>query len=162
MIMRVFASLSMTYYMYFHLYFMMTSSNGNIFCVTGHMCEEFTGHRWIPLTKTSDAELWCFLDLCLNKWLSKQSWGWWLETLSCSLWRHCNVCRYFRHCPYLVQLVRFGWTPSWTLQLEQTSVKCVRLLSLKKIHLKMSSARYQPLCSELIGITTTLLNTMLS
>ena len=40
---------------------MMTSSNGNIFCVTGPLCGEFTGHRWIPLTKASDAELWCFL-----------------------------------------------------------------------------------------------------
>ena len=29
----------------------MTSSNGNIFRVTGH--------RWIPLTKASDAEFWC-------------------------------------------------------------------------------------------------------
>ena len=26
---------------------MMTSSNGNIFCVTGHLCGEFTGPRWI-------------------------------------------------------------------------------------------------------------------
>ena len=40
---------------------MMTSSNGNIFSVTGPLCGEFTGHRWIPLTKASDAELWCFL-----------------------------------------------------------------------------------------------------
>ena len=40
---------------------MMTSSNGNIFRVTGHLCGEFTGPRWIPNTKTSDAELWCFL-----------------------------------------------------------------------------------------------------
>ena len=40
---------------------MMTSSNGNIFRVTGHLCKEFTGPRWIPLTKASDAELWCFL-----------------------------------------------------------------------------------------------------
>ena len=31
--------------------FKMTSSNGNIFCVTGPLCGEFTGHRWIPLTK---------------------------------------------------------------------------------------------------------------
>ena len=31
-----------------------------------------------------------FFDLQLNKWLGKQSWGWWLETLSCPLWRHCN------------------------------------------------------------------------
>ena len=40
---------------------MMTTSNGNIFRVTGPLCGEFTGHRWIPLTKASDAELWCFL-----------------------------------------------------------------------------------------------------
>ena len=40
---------------------MMTSSNGNIFRVTDHMCGEFTGSRWIPPTKASDAELWCFL-----------------------------------------------------------------------------------------------------
>ena len=36
---------------------MMTSSNGNIFRVTGHLCGDFTGHR----TKASDAELWCFV-----------------------------------------------------------------------------------------------------
>ena len=39
---------------------LMTSSNGNIFRVTGLLCGEFTGHRWNPLTKASDAELWCF------------------------------------------------------------------------------------------------------
>ena len=39
---------------------MMTSSNGNIFRVTGHLCGEFTGDRWIPRTKSSDAKLWCF------------------------------------------------------------------------------------------------------
>ena len=40
---------------------MMTSSNGNIFRVTGPLWGENNGHRWIPLTKASDAELWCFL-----------------------------------------------------------------------------------------------------
>ena len=40
---------------------MMTSSNGNMFRVTGHLCGEFTGPRWIPRTKASDAELWCLL-----------------------------------------------------------------------------------------------------
>ena len=33
----------------------------NIFRVTGHLWGEFTGRRWIPRTKASDAELWCFL-----------------------------------------------------------------------------------------------------
>ena len=40
---------------------MMTSSNGNIFCVTGPLWRESTGHRWIPHTKASDAELRSFL-----------------------------------------------------------------------------------------------------
>ena len=74
---------------------MMTSSNGNIFRITGHLCGEFTGRRWIPRTKASDAELWFFFYLRLNKRLSKQSWGWWFETLSCSLWRHCNDRRWW-------------------------------------------------------------------
>ena len=40
---------------------MMTSPNGSVFRVTGPLWGEFTGHRWIPLTKASDAELWCFI-----------------------------------------------------------------------------------------------------
>ena len=38
--------------------FMMTSSNGNIFRVTGHLYGEFAGDLWIPRTKASNAELW--------------------------------------------------------------------------------------------------------
>ena len=41
--------------------FMKTSSNGNIVRVTDHLCGEFTDQRWIPHTKASDAEVWCFL-----------------------------------------------------------------------------------------------------
>ena len=40
---------------------MTTTSNGDIFCVTGHLCGELTGYRWIPVTKASDVELWWFL-----------------------------------------------------------------------------------------------------
>ena len=76
--------------MYHHYQSMMTSSNGNIFGVTSPLCRQFTGHGWIPRTKASDAELWCFLWLHVNKQLSKQSWGWWFEMPSHSLWRHCN------------------------------------------------------------------------
>ena len=46
--------------------------------------------RWIPHTKASNAELWCFL---WSEPLSKQPWGWWFETLSRSLWRHRNGWR---------------------------------------------------------------------
>ena len=45
---------------------------------------EFPAQR--PVTRNFDV----FFDLRLNKWLSKQSWGWWFETLSCPLWRHGN------------------------------------------------------------------------
>ena len=38
-------------------YSMMTSSNGNIFRVTGPLWKESTGPRWIPLTNASDAGL---------------------------------------------------------------------------------------------------------
>ena len=34
----------------------MTSSNGNFFRVTGHLCGDFTGPRWIPRTKASVAK----------------------------------------------------------------------------------------------------------
>ena len=70
---------------------MMTSSNRKILRVTGLLCGEFTGHRGILHTKATDAELWCFFDLCMNGRLIEQSWGWWFETPSCSLWRHFNV-----------------------------------------------------------------------
>ena len=48
---------------------------------------EFPTQR--PVTRSFDI----FFDLCLNKPLSKQSWGWWFETPSRSLWRHCNDSR---------------------------------------------------------------------
>ena len=70
--------------------FMMTSSYGNIFRVIGPFWGEFNGHRWIPLTKTSDED--AFFDLRLNKRLSKQSIRLWFKTPLPSLWRHvCNV-----------------------------------------------------------------------
>ena len=46
---------------------------------------EFPAQR--PVTRSFNV----FFDLCLNKRLSKQSWGCWFETLPCPLWRHCNV-----------------------------------------------------------------------
>ena len=62
----------------------MTSSNGNIFRVTGPLCGEFTGSG--PVTRSFDV----FFDLSLNKRLSKQPWGWWFETPSCALLCQCN------------------------------------------------------------------------
>ena len=43
-----------------------------IFRVTGHLCGEFTGPRWIPHTTVSDAELWFFSFICawINAWVN--------------------------------------------------------------------------------------------
>ena len=56
---------------------MTTSSNGNIFRVTGHLCREFTGHRWIPHTEASDMELWCFffIYISINGWVNNREAG---------------------------------------------------------------------------------------
>ena len=45
----------------------------------GPLSGEFTGHRWIPLAKASDAELWCFL------WSA----GWVNNREAGDLRRHC-------------------------------------------------------------------------
>ena len=71
--------------------FMMTSSNGNIFRVTGPLCGEFTGPGEFPTQRPVARSL----DVRLNKRLSKQPWGWWFETPSWSLWRHCNGSRMY-------------------------------------------------------------------
>ena len=57
----------------------MTSSYANIFRAIGPLCGEFNAHRWISVAKAIDAELWCFFYLHLDKYLSKQSWGWYLR-----------------------------------------------------------------------------------
>ena len=87
---NVFIGVQLTISQHWFSSHMMRSSNENIFRITGPLCREFTGHRWFPLTKASNTELWCFLWSALTKWFSKQSRGWWFKTPSCSLWRHCN------------------------------------------------------------------------
>ena len=69
---------------------MMTSSNGNIFRVTGPLCGEFTGPGEFPAQRPVTRSFDGFVDLRPNKRLSKQPWGWWFETPSWSLWCHCN------------------------------------------------------------------------
>ena len=68
----------------------MTSSNGNIFRVTGPLCGEFTGPGEFPTQRPVTRSFDVYFDLRLNKRLCKQSWGWWFETLLCPLWRHSN------------------------------------------------------------------------
>ena len=70
---------------------MMTSSNGNLFRVTGPLCGEFTGPGELPTQRPVTRSFDVFFDLRLNKRLSKQSWCWWFETPPWSLWRQCNA-----------------------------------------------------------------------
>ena len=69
----------------------MTSWNGNIFRVTGHLCGELIGPRWIPTQRPVTRSFDVVFDLRLNKRLSKQSKGWWFETPSRPIWHHRNV-----------------------------------------------------------------------
>ena len=48
---------------------------------------EFLAQR--PVTRTFEV----FFDLCRDRRLSKQSWGWWYGMISRPLWRHCNARR---------------------------------------------------------------------
>ena len=52
--------------------FMMTSSNGNIFRVTGHLCREFTGPGEFPAQRPVTRSFDVFFDLRLNKQFCKQ------------------------------------------------------------------------------------------
>ena len=52
---------------------MMTSSNRNIFRVTGHLCGEFTGPGEFPAQRPVTRSFDVFFDLRLNKRLRKQS-----------------------------------------------------------------------------------------
>ena len=76
-------------------YIMMTSSNRNIFHVTGHLCGEFTGHRRIPCTKASDTELWCFL-WSVPEWTVEQT-----------IVKLCDLRR--QHAHYYVTIMHCAW-----------------------------------------------------
>ena len=107
----------------------------NVFRVTGHLCGEFTGQRWIHRTKARDGELWCFLWSEPELRLSNHGWGWWFETPSRPLWRHFNetnmaflhtyfiprplVYTYltsFNVLPWIQQQFRISLTHTWYLQ----------------------------------------------
>ena len=60
--------------------YMMTSSNGNTFRVTGHVCGEFTGYRWINGTKARGL-MFSLICAWINGWVNKSEAG--------DLRRHC-------------------------------------------------------------------------
>ena len=134
---------------------MMTSSIGNIFRHTGHLCGEspvtgeFPAQR--PVTRSFDV----FFDLRLDKRLSKQSRGWWFETLSCPLWRHCNAedmlapkCRIRPVC-VLVGIVFQEWRsvlhnilrPTCICKLLHDSCKCSKYIREADVSVVLASGK---------------------
>ena len=74
--------------------YMMPSSKGNIFGVTGPLWGNSPVTGEFPTQRPVTRSFGDFFDLRLKQRLSKHSWGWWFETQSRPLWRHCNVCFY--------------------------------------------------------------------
>ena len=68
---------------------MMTSSNRNIFCVTGSLWGESTRSP-VPSQRPVTRSFGLFFDLRLNKRFNKQLRRQWFEMPSRSLWRQCN------------------------------------------------------------------------
>ena len=109
---------------------MMKSSNGNIFRVTGPLCGEVTGPGEIPTQRPMTRSFDVFVDLHLNKRLSKQPWGWWFETPSWSLWRHYNVYRDILAAPLQLKvaelcpgmLSNIGYPPETLLKLKSCEI----------------------------------------
>ena len=94
---------------------------------------EFPSQR--PVTRSFQV----FFDLCLNKRLSKQSWGWWLKTPSRSLWRQCNGLRSSLLRSYLAKNVTLvGW------------ILGNKNVASKKLHLKIPFAKFQLFCCYII------------
>ena len=81
--------------------FMMTSSYGNIYRVTGHLCGEFTGPRWIPPHKGQRRGALVFSLICvwMNSWVNNREAG--------------DLRRYRVHYDVTVMLVCTSGTKSW-------------------------------------------------
>ena len=78
--------------------------------------DEFPAQR--PVTRSFDV----FLDLRLNKRLSKQSLGWWFETLSRPLWRHRNEPW---HWPSYPEIFRLQPQKGWYLIISYIYIYCI-------------------------------------
>ena len=89
----------------------MTSSNGNIFRVTAHLCGEFTGHRWIPRNKCQWRGALMFSLICvwINGWVNNREAG--------DLRRHQAhydvIVMYSLFCGFLFAITLFGLQLYW-------------------------------------------------
>ena len=72
---------------------MVTSSNGNIFALLAISAGNSPDAGAFPAQRQVTRNFDIFFDLCLNKRLSKQSWGWWFGAPSRPLCRHCDAMK---------------------------------------------------------------------
>ena len=83
---RVYSSLSLyiisKFGFFLAIFFLMTSSNGTIFRVTGPLCGNSPVNGEFPAWRPVTQSFGVFFDLHLNKRLSKQSRRWWFKTPS--------------------------------------------------------------------------------
>ena len=102
---------------------MMTTPNGNIFRVTGHLCGEVTGPGEFPTQSPVTRNFDVFFDLRQKKLLSTQSRGWWFETPSRPSWRHRNDFNksYRTNSGFTEQIHNIGWK---IFLPHQEAVKC--------------------------------------
>ena len=99
---------------------MTTLSNGNISCVTGPFSGEFTGHRWTPLAKASDAELWCVL--------------WSAVWFAISIWSIPRIGSDWPNLPWLLLMpwVRLAkeWSKPWRMWVYRQLPNCSKTYSM--------------------------------
>ena len=118
----------------------MTSSNGLLW-------GEFTSHQWIALTRANEAGLWWSLWSAFEQTIKFT-----IKTLRCHPARHCNdsynSLSHFQHQAII-------WTDATILSggpmgtyFSEIWIKTQQFL-LKKLCLKMSSAKYWPPCLSL-------------
>ena len=87
--------------------------------VTGPLCGELNGHRWIPCTKSSDAELWCFLwsspgttiEQTMETPVIWDAIGLIITSFWCSFNRQKNIAKTWWNKPYDIDLVSFISNP---------------------------------------------------
>ena len=103
-------------------YYMMTSSNGNIFRVTGPLCREFTGYQWIPLTKANERGALMFSLICA--WIN----GWVINREAGDLRRHRPHCDVTIMSWYFVpSSLYLHWTSRVPFYLQDTTFYVLRL-----------------------------------
>ena len=83
-------------YVLWSYHHMMTSSNGNIVRIIGHLCREFTGHRRILRTKPVKRSFDIFfyaVNLCVSRWNGRDTMD--VIIISYQVWadKHMKRCK---------------------------------------------------------------------